>query len=119
MRSPVRRAAAGLLLALLLAALVAASLALLGCGGNADPFAGLYWEPTTARRIEIRKDGDKYWLYYGADKQAFSATRAGDELRIRQPMGADIVVRPGSADGTLEMITDGKTTLLKALPEHQ
>ena len=111
-----RRAVAGLAAALML---LGAALPLAACGAADDPFTGLWREPATARRIEIRKDGDKYWLYYGADKQAFSAIRDGDELRIRQPMGADIVVRPGSADGTLEMITDGKTTLLKALPEHQ
>jgi hypothetical protein len=114
-----RCAAAGLLLALLLAALGAASLALLGCGDNTDPFAGLYWEPSSARRIEIRKDGDKYWLYYGVDKQPFRATRDGDELHIAQPMGADIIVRSGPDEGTLEMVADGETTLLKPLPEHQ
>jgi hypothetical protein len=47
-----RRAAAGLL-ALLLVTLVA-SLALAGCEGNADPFTGLYWEPSSGRRVEIR-----------------------------------------------------------------
>ncbi len=114
-----RRAAAGLLLALFVVALGATSLALAGCGGNADPFAGLYWEPSTARRVEIRKDGDAYWLYYGAAKRPFPAARAGDELRIAEPMGGSIVVRPGPEEGTLEMVSGGETTLLKRLPQHQ
>ena len=112
-----RRAAAGLLV-LLLVALVAAP-ALAGCGGNADPFAGLYWEPSSGRRVEIRKDGDAYWLYYGAAKQPYQAKRDGDELRIAEPMGGQTIVRRGETEGTLVLETGGKTTLLKRLQQHQ
>ena len=112
-----RRAAAGLL-ALLLATLLLAPL-LAGCGGNADPFTGLYWEPASGRRVEIRKDGETYWLYYGAAKQAYQAKRDGDELIIAEPMGGETIVRRGDTEGTLELETAGKTTLLKRLQQHQ
>jgi len=105
------------LLALLLA--LVAALALPACGGNADPFTGIYWEPSTARRVEIRKDGDAYRLYYGAAKRPFEATRDGDELVIAEPMGGRTVVRLGDDADTLELETAGKTTLLKRLQQHQ
>lgn len=112
-----RRAAAGLL-ALLVAALLVAPL-LAGCGGNADPFTGLYWEPSSGRRVEIRKDGETYWLYYGAAKQAYQAERDGDELVIAEPMGGQTIVRKGETEGALELETAGKTTLLERLQQHQ
>jgi hypothetical protein len=112
-----RRAVAGLLV-LLLAALLLASL-LAGCGGNADPFTGLYWEPSSGRRVEIRKDGETYWLYYGAARQAYQAKRDGDELIIAEPMGGETIVREGDAKGTLELQTAGKTTVLRRLQQHQ
>jgi hypothetical protein len=112
------RSAAAALLSVLLLALVAAA-ALPACGGNADPFTGLYWEPSTARRVEIRKDGDGYRLYYGADKRPFQATREGDELRIAEPMGGQTIVRLGESEGTLELETAGKTSLLERLQQHQ
>jgi hypothetical protein len=107
------------LLVVLAAAALLSPLALAGCGGNADPFTGLYWEPSSSRRVEIRKDGDTYWLYYGAGKQPFRATRYGDELRIVEPMGGEAIVRGGEAEGTLELEAAGKTTLLKRLGQHQ
>ena len=113
-----RRAVAAGLLTLLLAGL-AAALALTGCGGNADPFTGLYWEPSSGRRVEIRKDGDAYRLYYGVAKEAYQATRSGDELHIAEPMGGQTIVRLGKAEGTLELVSGGKTTKLQPLPEHQ
>jgi hypothetical protein len=113
----VRRPSAALLLVLLLLAAAAAP-ALTACG-NADPFAGLYWEPSTARRVEIRKDGDTYLLYYGAELRPFTATREGDELRIAEPMGGETIVRLGDAEGTLELVTAGETTQLKRLQQHQ
>ena len=113
-----RRGAAAVLLALLLPALLAA-LALSACGGNADPFTGLYWEPSTARRVEIRKEGDGYLLIYGAAKRPFKATRAGDELRVAEPMGGQTIVRHGDDVGTLEMETGGESTLLERLQQHQ
>jgi hypothetical protein len=112
------RGAAAVLLSLLLLALVAAT-ALPACGGNADPFTGLYWEPSTARRVEIRKDGDGYRLYYGAAKRPFEATREGDELRIAEPMGGQTIVRLGDEEGTLELESAGKTSLLERLQQHQ
>ena len=112
-----RRPSAAALLVLLLLAAVAAS-ALSACG-NADPFTGLYWEPSTARRVEIRKEGDAYLLYYGAAMRPFTATREGDELRIAEPMGGETIVRLGEAEGTLELETAGETTLLKRLQQHQ
>jgi hypothetical protein len=113
----VRRAAAGLL-ALAFIALVAAPI-LTGCGGDADPFTGLYWEPSSGRRVEIRKQGDAYWLYYGAAKQAFQAKRDGDELVIAEPMGGQTIVSRGKTEGTLELESAGKTTLLERLRQHQ
>jgi hypothetical protein len=112
-----RRAATGLLVLLLVAIVVAPALA--GCGGNADPFTGLYWEPSSGRRVEIRKDGDAYWLYYGAARQAYQARLDGDELLIAEPMGGQTIVRRGETEGTLELETAGKTTLLKRLQQHQ
>jgi hypothetical protein len=114
-----RAGAAAGLLALLLASIALSLFALAGCGGNADPFVGLYWEPSTARRVEIRKDGDDYWLYYGAAKKPYQAIRDGDELRITEPMGGQTIVRRGADDATLELETAGKTTLLKRLQQHQ
>ena len=110
-----RRASAAALLVLLL---LAAASALSACG-NADPFTGLYWEPSTARRIEIRKEDDAYLLYYGAALRPFRATREGDELRIAEPMGGQTIVRLGESEGTLELETAGETTLLKRLQQHQ
>ena len=112
-----RRTAAGLL-ALVLIALVAAPV-LVGCGGDADPFTGLYWEPSSGRRVEIRKEGDTYWLYYGAAKQAYQAKRDGDELVIAEPMGGRTIVRRGETEGTLKLESAGKTTLLERLQQHQ
>jgi hypothetical protein len=112
-----RRDAAAGLLALLLLTLVAAS-ALPACG-NADPFTGLYWEPSTGRRVEIRKEGDVYQLFYGAAMRPFAATREGDELRSAEPMGGETVVRIGDDVGTLELVTAGKTSLLERLQQHQ
>lgn len=113
-----RRRLAALLLAGVLAVLLA-PLALAGCGGNTDPFSGLYWEPSTGRRIEIRREGDAYHLYYGRDQRSYEARRDGDRLIITEPMGGETVLRPGEAEGTLELVTGGKTTLLKPLPQHQ
>jgi hypothetical protein len=109
------RAVAGLAAAILL---LAVALSLAACGAGDDPFAGLWWEPTTARRIEITKDGDQYRLLYGAALRPYQATRQGDELLIRQPIGGDIVVRT-AADGRLKMIIDGESSRLVRVPQHQ
>lgn len=108
---------AALLVALLLPLATWASAA---CGGSdTDSFVGLYWEPSTGRRVEIRLDGDAYELVYGAGQRPFPAVREGDELRIAEPMGGDTVLRPGGSTGTLEMVSGGKTTVLELLPQHQ
>jgi hypothetical protein len=109
---------AAMLLGCVLAAVIG-TLVLAACGGNADQFAGLYWEPASGRRIEIKADGDAYKLIYGRDLRAYIARRDGDRLVITDPMGGKTVVRAGSAEGTLEMVTGGKTTVLKPLPQHQ
>lgn len=113
-----RRRGAALLVGLLLALVVAGALP--ACGdGEADPFAGLYWEPSTGRRVEIRLAGDAYELIYGAGKRPFPAVPQGDQLRIAEPLGGETIVRPGAESGTLEMVSGGKTTILKPLPQHQ
>ena len=98
--------------------LLAVALPVAACGAGDDPFTGLWWEPTTARRIEITKDGDQYRLLYGAARRPYQATREGDELRIRQPIGDDIVVK-AAADGRLNMVIGGKTSRLVRVPQHQ
>ncbi|MCX6362594.1 MAG: hypothetical protein NTW58_00155 [Actinobacteria bacterium] len=113
--SRTRRAVTGLAAALVLLAVV---LPLAACGVKDDPFAGLWWEPTTGRRIEIIKEGEQYRLLYGAAQRAYQAAREGDELRIRQPFGGDIVVTI-AADGSLKMISGGKSSRLERVPQHQ
>ena len=110
-----RRAAAGLAAAILL---LVVALPLAACGSGHDPFTGLWWEPTTARRIEITKDGAQYRLFYGAARRPYQATREGDELRIRQLIGGDIVVK-AAAEGRLDMVIGGKTSRLVHVPQHQ
>jgi hypothetical protein len=110
-----RRAVAGIAAAILLLAL---ALPLAACGARDDPFVGLWWEPTTGRRIEITKDGEQYRLFYGAARRPYQATRAGDELRIRQPIGGDIVVKTAS-EGHLQMVIGGTTSRLVRVPQHQ
>jgi hypothetical protein len=113
----VRRGAASALVLTLLAVLLA-PLLLAACG-NADTFVGLYWEPSSGRRIEIRQDGDTYKLYYGRDLRPHVAERVDDELVITDPMGGRTVVRPGEAEGSLQLVTGGQTTLLERLQQHQ
>ena len=114
-----RRGSSRTVAALTLAALLCAlALALAACGARDDPFEGLYWEPATARRVEIRKDGDSYWLYYGAGKRPYPATRVGDELHIREPMGGTIVVRATTGNG-LDLVIGGTSSRLRPLSQHQ
>ena len=91
---------------------------LVACGAADDPFTGLWWEPTTGRRIEITKEGEQYRLLYGASQRPHEATRNGDELRVRQPIGGDIVVRVGD-EGRLQLVSDGATSRLVRVPQHQ
>jgi hypothetical protein len=112
------RPASGLLLACLLAALLTPPV-LAGCGGKADPFAGLYWEPSSGRRVEVERDGDAYKLFYGRDRRAYAAVREDGRLVITDPLGGKTLVRPGEEEGTLELVTGGETTLLKPLPQSQ
>jgi len=113
--APVRRAAAWAALGVLILSL---ALALAACGAGTDPFAGLWWEPATGRRIEIRVAGDTYKVLYGAAKAPFPATRSGDELRVADPLGGAMVFKQ-SAGGTLTLTAAGKTSLLKPVPQHQ
>ena len=106
------------LLAVLALVALLAPLVLAACG-NADPFAGSYWEPATGRRIEIKHTADGYELFYGRDLRPFPAKRDGDQLTITDPKGGKTVVSPGTTEGTLKLVTGGKTTVLKPLPQHQ
>ena len=114
-----RRRRAAVVLTAVLALVLAAAWALSACGEQPDPFAGLYWEPSTGRRVEIRVDDGSYHLIYGAGKRAFPATREGDELHITEPLGGVTVVRPGDDGGALELSAGGRTTRLEPLPQHQ
>ena len=98
--------------------LLAGALPLAACGTRDDPFTGLWWEPASGRRIEITKDGGRYSFLYGAARRPYQAAREGDALRIRQPIGDDIVVTL-AADGHLDMLIGGKTSRLVRVPQHQ
>lgn len=104
-----RAAAAGLALA---AAFLALAL-LLGRQGD-DPFSGVYWEPASGRRVEIARQGDSYVLYYGVARRPFPAVREGDTLRLRDPLGGTIVVRP-AGDGGLRLEGAGAAGALRPL----
>jgi len=106
---------AGLAVALVLLAVI---LPLAACGSGDDPFTGVWWEPATGRRIEITKEGEQYRLLYGAAKRPYRATREGDELRVRQPFGGDIVVK-AAAEGRLVMVIGGQSSRLVRVPQHQ
>ena len=112
-----RRAAAMAALAVLILSL-ALALAIAACGAKTDPFAGLWWEPATGRRIEIRAAGDAYKVLYGAAKAPFPATRSGDALRVADPLGGAMVFKQ-AAGGTLTLTAAGKTSVLKPVPQHQ
>ena len=111
----VRRAAAA---AALVALILSLALGAAACGVKTDPFAGLWWEPATGRRIEIRVAGDAYKVLYGAAKAPFPAPRSGDELRVADPLGGAMVFKP-AAGGTLTLTAAGKTSVLKPVPQHQ
>jgi hypothetical protein len=110
-----RRALAAAALAVLIVSL---ALGVAGCGVKTDPFAGLWWEPATGRRIEIRVSGDSYKVLYGAARAPFPATRSGDELRVTDPLGGVTVFKPAGG-GTLTLTAAGKTSVLKPVPQHQ
>ena len=110
-----RRATSVVALAVLILSL---ALAVAACGARTDPYAGLWWEPATGRRIEIRVAGDAYKVLYGAAKAPFPATRSGDELRVADPLGGAMVFKP-AAGGTLTLTAAGETSVLKPVPQHQ
>jgi len=97
---------------------VSLALAIAACGAKDDPFVGLWWEPATGRRIEIRAAGDSYKVLYGAAKAPFPATRSGEELRVAEPLGGVMVFKPAGG-GTLTLTAAGKTSILKPVPQHQ
>jgi len=110
-----RRATAMAVLAALILSLATGAAA---CGAKTDPFAGLWWEPATGRRIEIRVAGDAYKVLYGAAEAPFPATRSGDELRVADPLGGAMVFKPAPG-GTLTLTAAGTTSTLKPVPQHQ
>ena len=121
--SPPRRALArpgrrGATLAALAALVLSLALAGAACGVKTDAFAGLWWEPATGRRIEIRVAGDAYKVLYGAARTPFPATRSGDELRVADPLGGVTVFKPAGG-GTLTLTAAGRTSVLKPVPQHQ
>lgn len=108
-----RRAVALVVLALLLVLGVVAATSL---ARDEDAFSGVWWEPSSGRRVEIVREGDGFRLLYGAERRAFVAERRGDdELRIAAPLGGDILVRAVTAD-RLELIDGGLTTTLESAP---
>ena len=46
------------------------------------------------------------------------ATRRVDQIRIRQPIGGDIVLK-AAAEGRLDMVIGGKTSRLARVPQDQ
>lgn len=110
-----RQRLAALGLALLLAA---SAVQLAACGTNDDPFAGLWWDPTSGQRLEIRKDGDAYTLQVGTDMQRYTAAARGEELYVRSSEGGDIVVRQ-AADDRLDLFIGGTSSRLQRAPQHQ
>lgn len=64
------------------------------------------------------RGGGAYRFYYGVAKRPHRATREGDELRIKEPLGGEIVVR-AAGDDALELMIGGRTTWFKRLPRHQ
>lgn len=113
--APARRALACAALAALLLSL---ALTVAACGTRDDPFAGLWWEPATGRRIEIRVSGGAYKVLYGAARAPFPATRSGGELRVTDPLGGAMVFKE-AAGGTLTLTAAGKTSVLERVPQHQ
>ncbi len=108
-----RRRAAALVaaVAVILAVVAAAALA-----GDEDAFSGVWWEPSSGRRIEIVPGESGYTLLYGAQRRPFTAARRGDdELRIAAPLGGDILVR-AVADDRLVLVDGGVSTTLERLP---
>jgi len=114
-RRAVRRRRVGALF-VTIAIVVAIVLTGTSLAGDDDAFSGLWWEPSSGRRIEIVPEGDGYRLLYGAEQRPFAAEKRGDELVIAAPLGGDIVVRVVAAD-RLQLIDDGQTTTLRPAPD--
>ena len=114
-RRAVRRRRVGALF-VTIAIVVAIVLTGTSLAGDDDAFAGLWWEPSSGRRIEIVPEGAGYRLLYGAQQRPFAAEKRGDELVIAAPLGGDIVVRVVAAD-RLQLIDDGQTTTLRPAPD--
>jgi len=114
-RRAVRRRRVGALF-VTIAIVVAIVLTGTSLAGDDDAFSGLWWEPSSGRRIEIVPEGDGYRLLYGAQQRPFAAEKRGDELVIAAPLGGDIVVRVVAAD-RLQLIDGGQTTTLRPAPD--
>jgi hypothetical protein len=102
-------------LALLLAAL---ALQLAACGTNDDPYTGLWWEPSSGLRLEIRKDGGAYTLQVGTDLQRYTAEARGEELYVARSQGGDITVKQ-APEGRLDLVIGGTSNRLQRAPQHQ
>jgi hypothetical protein len=69
-------------------------------------------------REPLHRGGGAYRFYCGVAKRPHRATREGAELRIKEPLGGEIVVR-AAGDDALELVIGGRTTRFKRLPRHQ
>ena len=110
-----KRALATFGIALLLAALAAQ---LAACGTNDDPFAGLWWEPTSGLRMEVRKASDAYTVQVGTDLQRYTAEVRGAELYVTRSEGGDITVKQ-APEGRLDVVIGGTSNRLQRAPQHQ
>ena len=79
-----------------------------------DPFAGVYWDPGSGRRVEITLEDGRYQLLYGVAKHWYAAERHGDELQVRDPFSGYVLVR--ATDEGLFLVNGGAETKLEPLP---
>ena len=110
-----RRRLAALGFALLLAAL---AVQLTACGTNDDPYTGLWWEPASGLRLEVRKEGGSYTLQVGTDLQRYAAEVRGEELYAARSEGGDITVRQAPED-RLDIVIGDTSSRLQRAPQHQ
>jgi hypothetical protein len=114
-----RRARRRLVVMIALVAVVAAGVATyLLTTPTSDPFAGVWWEPSTGRRVELVADGDGYRLLYGAAKRSYAAERRGDDLVVAGPLGGDIVLR-AKGDDQLVLKEGEQSSVLSRLPDDR
>lgn len=112
-RSQLRLLLIGLGAVLILAVVVG----VLTRGPGEEPFAGVYWDPSSGRRVEITVQDDRYELLYGVAKRAYRAERYGDELQVRDPFSGYILVR--ATDEGLVLVSGGREARLEPLPRDK